>query len=59
MAPRLIMNSDTTTTLAGGAAGLQLLMTVQYSALPSWSEFTKIAVAFSLMFLGYLMYRKA
>jgi hypothetical protein len=53
------MNQDTTATLAGGAAGLQLLMTVQYSALPAWSEFTKIAVAFSLMFLGYLMYRKA
>jgi hypothetical protein len=53
------MNSDTTTTLAGGAAGLHLLMTVQYSALPSWGEFTKLAVAFALLAGGYLMYRKA
>ena len=53
------MNSDTTTTLAGGAMGLHLLMTVQYSALPSWSEFTKLGVAFVMIILGYLMYRKA
>jgi hypothetical protein len=52
------MTSDTTTTLAGGATGLHLLMTVQYSALPSWGEFTKLGVAFALIALGYLMYRK-
>lgn len=53
------MNQDTGTTLAGGALGLHFLSQVNFAALPSWAEFTRLGVAFGLVVLGYLMYRKS
>ena len=47
---------DLGTTLAGGGAGLWLLSTVKWDAVPA-GECVKIAVALLLVILGYRMYR--
>lgn len=50
------MNKDTIGTIAGGAAGLLLLQTVQWQTV--WGgETTKVAVALVLALLGYLIYK--
>ena len=48
---------DLGTTLAGGGAGLWLLSTVKWDAVP-YGDCVKIAVALTLAILGYRMYRK-
>jgi hypothetical protein len=48
---------DLGTTLAGGGAGLWLLSTVNWDAVP-YGECVKIVVAVTLAILGYRMYRK-
>lgn len=48
---------DLGTTLAGGGAGLWLLSTVKWEAVP-YGECVKIAVALTLAILGYRMYSK-
>lgn len=47
---------DLSSTLAGGGAGLALLTSVRWEAVPC-GEAVKIAVALLVMFGGYLMYR--
>lgn len=47
---------DLSSTLAGGGAGLALLTTVRWEAIP-YGEAVKIGVALIVMFGGYLMYR--
>ena len=48
---------DLGSTIAGGGAGLALLLTVRWEAIPQ-GEAVKVAAAFVLLVLGYLMYRK-
>ena len=50
------MNRDTGSTIAGGGAGLALLLTVRWEAVPM-GELVKIGVAIVLMLVGYLIYR--
>ncbi len=49
------MDKDLRATLAGGMAGLALLNSVKWEAVPH-GEAVKIAVAFLLIIAGYLMY---
>ena len=51
------MNRDSASTIAGGGAGLALLLTVRWEAVP-YGEAVKIGVALLLAGLGYLMYRR-
>lgn len=51
------MNKDTASTIAGGGAGLALLMTVRWELVPA-GEAVKIAVALVLILVGYLVYRR-
>ncbi len=48
---------DATASLAGGGAGMALLLTVDWSKVPS-GECVKIGTAFALMMMGYFMYNK-
>lgn len=48
---------DLGSTIAGGGAGLALLLTVRWDVVP-YGEAVKIMVAVLLVMLGYLMYRK-
>jgi hypothetical protein len=50
-------SNDLGSTIAGGGAGLWLLSTVKWEAVP-YGECVKIAVAIALTILGYRMYRK-
>lgn len=47
---------DEMSTIAGGGAGLALLATVRWEAIP-YGEAVKIGVAVLLVLVGYLMYR--
>jgi hypothetical protein len=47
---------DLMSTVAGGGAGLAMLATVRWEAVPC-GELVKIGVALVLMATGYLMYR--
>jgi hypothetical protein len=51
------MDKDTASTLAGGGAGMALLLTVRWDAVPH-GEVVKIVVALVLVALGCAMYRK-
>lgn len=48
---------DLGSTIAGGGAGLALLLTVRWDVVP-YGEAVKLMVAVLLVMLGYLMYRK-
>jgi len=50
-------SKDLASTIAGGGAGISLLLTVRWEAIPH-GECAKVAVALALVCLGYLMYRK-
>jgi hypothetical protein len=50
------MSKDITSTIAGGGAGLALLTSVQWTAIPH-GECVKVAVALVLIVVGYFMYR--
>jgi hypothetical protein len=50
------MNKDTASTLAGGGAGVALLLTVNWTAVP-FGECVKIGVALILIVAGILLYR--
>ena len=50
------MNQDSASTIAGGGAGLALLLTVRWEAVPH-GEAVKIGVALVLAVFGYCMYR--
>lgn len=53
------MNKDLGSTLAGGGAGLALLTTVNWAAVPApYGEGLKILVAFGLIVAGFVMYRE-
>jgi hypothetical protein len=47
---------DSSSTIAGGGAGIALLLTVRWEAIP-YGEVVKVAVALVLAIMGYLMYR--
>lgn len=47
---------DLGSTIAGGGAGIALLLTVRWEAIP-YGEAVKVAVAVLLAVLGYVMYR--
>jgi hypothetical protein len=47
-----VMDNDQGTTIAGGAAGLALLASVQWSAIPH-GEIVKVAAAIVFTLLGY------
>jgi hypothetical protein len=49
--------ADVLSTGAGGAAGMSLLASVRWEAVPH-GELVKIAAAFALLWSGYLMYRR-
>jgi hypothetical protein len=49
------MDKDRASTIAGGAAGLTLLLTVRWEAVPH-GECVKVGVALALIALGYFMY---
>ena len=51
------MDKDNVSTIAGGGAGMALLLTVRWDAVPH-GELVKVGVAVALVALGYLMYRK-
>lgn len=51
------MTRDHASTIAGGGAGLLLLNSVKWEAVPH-GECVKIGVALLLSLVGYLMYRK-
>lgn len=50
------MDKESASTIAGGGAGLALLLTVQWQSVPA-GECVKIGVALLLALVGYLMYR--
>ena len=50
------MEKDVASTLAGGGAGLALLVTVRWEAVP-YGELVKVGVAVLLVLAGYFMYR--
>ena len=50
------MKPDLASTIAGGGAGLCLLLTVRWNAIPS-GELLKVGVALTLALVGSLMYR--
>ena len=50
------MKPDLASTIAGGGAGLALLLTVRWETIPA-GESVKVAVAVLLALIGYLMYR--
>jgi len=47
---------DAASTIAGGGAGIALLLTVRWEAIP-YGEAVKVGVALALALIGYLMYR--
>jgi uncharacterized membrane protein YebE (DUF533 family) len=47
---------DAASTIAGGGAGIALLLTVRWEAIP-YGEAVKVGVALALAIMGYLMYR--
>jgi hypothetical protein len=51
------MNKDQASTVAGGGAGMALLLTVRWEAVPM-GELVKVVVAVLLMLAGYFMYRE-
>ena len=48
---------DSASTIAGGGAGIALLLTVRWEAIP-YREAVKLGVALALAIMGYLMYRE-
>ena len=48
---------DLGSTIAGGGAGLALLLTVRWEAIPQ-GEAIKVLMVVFLIIVGYLMYRK-
>jgi hypothetical protein len=46
---------DLGSTIAGGGAGLALLLTVRWEATP-FGEAVKVVVALTLLLMGYVMY---
>jgi len=50
-----MLDKETTSTIAGGGAGLGLLLTVRWEMIPH-GEAVKVAVAVALVMTGYLMY---
>ena len=53
------MDKDTTSTLAGGAAGLLMLQQVQWDKIPAgYGELVKVLVALSLIGFGAILYSK-
>lgn len=48
--------ADIGTTLAGGGAGMALLVTVRWEAIP-FGECVKLIAAFALILIGCRMYR--
>ncbi len=50
-------DKDSISTIAGGGAGLSLLLTVHWDAVP-WGETVKIVVSVLLIWLRYCMYQK-
>lgn len=51
-----MLTKDAASTIAGGGAGIALLLTVRWEAIPH-GECVKVAVALILALVGYLMYR--
>ncbi len=49
-------NANIISTIAGGGAGVALLATVRWEAVP-YGELMKLATAVLLTLVGYLMYR--
>jgi uncharacterized membrane protein YebE (DUF533 family) len=47
---------DSASTIAGGGAGIALLLTVRCEAIP-YGEAVKVGVALALAIMGYPMYR--
>lgn len=50
------MNREAVSTLAGGGAGMAMLASVRWEAVPH-GECVKVGVAIVLIAFGYLMYR--
>lgn len=50
------MDKDLASTVAGGGAGMALLLTVRWEAVPH-GEAVKVGVAVLLILVGYLAYR--
>ena len=50
------MTRDAASTIAGGGAGIALLLTVRWELVP-YGEAVKVGVALVLAITGYLMYR--
>ena len=50
------MDKNTTSTIAGGVAGLALLQSVRWEQIPH-GEAWKLLVAVGLALIGYLMYK--
>lgn len=50
------MNRDITSTIAGGSAGVTLLLTVKWDGVPH-GELVKIGLAVVLIVFGYFAYR--
>lgn len=55
--PRGPLDRDLGTTIAGGSAGLLLLMSVNWQAVPN-GELVKVCTALFLVVFGGLIYRK-
>ena len=54
-----IVNSDGASTIAGGAAGMVLLLSVRWELVGvSWGESIKVGVAILLALVGYLAYHE-
>jgi hypothetical protein len=51
-----VTDQDHVSTIAGGSAGLGLLLTVRWELIPC-GELVKVGVALALIALGYCMYR--
>jgi hypothetical protein len=51
-----VKDQDQVSTIAGGGAGLGLLVTVRWELIP-YGELVKTGVALLLIALGYCMYR--
>lgn len=51
-----MLTKDTASTIAGGGAGLALLLTVRWEAIP-YGECVKVGAALVILAMGYLFYR--
>jgi hypothetical protein len=51
-----VISKDEASTIAGGGAGLALLLTVRWESIPM-GELCKVGVALTLILIGYFCYR--